>query len=108
MVMIKCTHHIKTMLGKLGDNTMYCATYKTHAMTTHDGGTGHTGNERDLDCHAQDTGGTDIGPAKDNESTNSSDTMLTFGGSEADGCLGNLLPSSQANLTTLTTDIKSL
>ena len=56
----------------------------------------------------QDTEGIDIGPNNDNESTNSSDTMLAFGGSEADGHLSNLLTSSQANLTVLTGEINSL
>ena len=36
------------------------------------------------------------------------DTMLAFGGSEVDGYLGNLLASSQANLTMLTRDNKWL
>ena len=37
------------MLGKLGDKYQsYCTTYKTHIMTTHHRGTGHTGKDRDL------------------------------------------------------------
>ena len=73
-------------------------------MTTHHGGTGHKGKDGDLDSHIDittkgDIGGIDLGPNNDNESTNSLDTTLAFGGSEADGHLGNLLPSSQANFT---------
>ena len=60
---------------------------------------GHTGEDRDLNPHIEDTEGIDIGHNNDNESTNHSDTMLSFGGSEVDGCHGNLLPNSQANLT---------
>ena len=71
-------------------------------MTTNHGGTGCTGEDRELDSHVKDTGGIDLGPNNDNESTNSLDTILAFGGLEADGCLGDLLPSSQANLTILT------
>ena len=77
-------------------------------MTTHHGGTGQPGKDRDLSSHVKDTGGIDIGPNNNNESTNSSYTMLAFGGSETDGCLGNLLPSSQANFTILTREINSL
>ena len=71
---------------------------KTHAMTTHHGGTGHNSKDRDLNSHIEDTRGMDIGPNNDNESTNSSDTMIAFSGSEADGHLCDLLPNSQANL----------
>ena len=51
------------MFRKLGDKYQkYCTTYKTHAMTTHHGGTGHTGKDGDLDSHIDittegDTGG---------------------------------------------------
>ena len=76
-------------------------------MTTHHGGTGYTGKDRDLDSYVEDTRGIDIGPDNDNESTNSLDTMLPFGGWEADGHLCDLLPSSQANLTILTREINS-
>ena len=100
---------LKTVPGKLGDKYQsYCTTYKTHAMTTCHRGTGHTGEDRDLNFHIEDTGGIDIGPNNDNESTNSLHTMLAYEGSEADGCLSNLLPSSQANLTILTREINSL
>ena len=60
------------MLRKLGDKYQsYCATYKTHAMNTHHGGTGCTGKDGDLDSHVDittegDTGGIDIGPNNDN------------------------------------------
>ena len=60
---------LKTMLGKIGNKYQsYCATYKTHAMTTCHGGTGHTDKNRELDSHIEDTGGIDIGPSDDNES----------------------------------------
>ena len=49
----------------------------------------------------------DIGPNNDNESTNSLDTMIAFGGSEADGHLGDLLPNSKANLGILAREINS-
>ena len=70
-------------------------------MTTCHGGTGCTGKDRELSSHVEGTRGIDIGPKNDNESTNSSDTTIAFGGLEADGHLDNLLHSSQANLTVL-------
>ena len=100
---------LKTMLRKIGDRYQsYTVTYKTHTMTTHHRETGHTGKDRDLDSHVEDTGGIDIGPYNDHESTNSLDTTIDFGGSEADGHLGNVLPNSQANLSVLTREINSL
>ena len=102
------------MLGKLRDKYQsYYATYKTYVMTTHHRGTGHTDEDQDIDSHIdittkEDTRGIDIGPNNDNESTSSSDTMFAFGGSLADGCLGDLLHSSQANLTILTREINNL
>ena len=77
-------------------------------MTTCHGGAGHTGKDRDLDSHIEDTRGMDIGSNNDNESTNSLDTMIDFGGSEVDGHLNDLLPNSQANLGILTREINSL
>ena len=73
-------------------------------MTISHGGTGCTDKDRDLNSHIDitteaDTRGIDRGPNNDNESTNSSDTMLALEGLEADDCLGDLLASSQANLT---------
>ena len=56
-------------------------------MTTRNGGTGHTSENRDLSSHIEDTRGMDIGPSNDNESTNRLDTTLAFGGLEADGHL---------------------
>ena len=50
------------MLRKLGDKYQsYYATYKTHTMTTHHGGTGHTSKNRDLNFHIETMGDTDIG-----------------------------------------------
>ena len=54
-------------------------------MTTHHGGAGQTCKDRDLNFHIEDTRGMDIGPNNDNESTDSSDIMIAFGGSEVDG-----------------------
>ena len=97
------------MLRRLRDKYQtYCATYKTHAMTMCHGGTGHTGKDGNLTSHVEDTRGIDIGPDNDNESTNSSDTILAFGGSEADGHLSDLLPRNQENLPVLTREINSL
>ena len=67
-----------------------------------------TGKDRDINSHLEDTRGIDTGHNNDNESTNSLDTTLAFGGSEADGHLGGLLPSSLASLTVLTREINSL
>ena len=64
-------------------------------MNIHHGGAGHTGEDRDLDCHIEDTVCLDIGPNNDIESTNRSDTMIAFGGSEADSHLSNHLPNNQ-------------
>ena len=91
---------LKSMLGKIRDRYQsYCATYKTHNMTTCHGGAGHTGKDRDFISHIEDTRGIDIGPNNDIESTNSSDTTTAFRGSEVDGHLGDLLPNGQANLS---------
>ena len=101
------------MFRKLGDKyKSYCTTYKTHTMTTCHGATEHTGKDGDLSSHIDittegDTRGIDIGPDNDNESTNSSDNMFAFGGSEEDGHLSDLT-SSQAKLTVLTREIHSL
>ena len=43
-----------------------------------------------------------------NESTNGSETTITFGGSVADGCLGDLLPNNQADLNILSREIHCL
>ena len=84
----------KTVLRKIEDRYQsYCATYKTHAMTTHHRGVGCAGEDRVLDSHIEDTGNKD-----DNESTNSSETMIAFRGSQANVCLSDLLPNSQADL----------
>ena len=46
---------LKTMPGNIGNRCQsYCATYKTQTMTTHHGGVGHTGKERDLNPHIED------------------------------------------------------
>ena len=76
----------KTMLRKLRYKYQsYCATYRTHAMTTCNGGMRHTGRGRDLNYHLDittegDTGGIDIGPNNDDESTNSSACFWRMGG----------------------------
>ena len=102
------------MLGKVRDKYQtYCAAYKTDTMTTCHGATGHTDIGRNLHSHIDittkgDTGGIDIGHDNNNESTNSSDILSAFGGSEVDGLFSNLLHSSQANLRVLTRNINSL
>ena len=50
----------------------------------------------------------DKGPNNDNESTNSSDTMIAFRGLEVDGHLYNLLLNSQAKVGILAREINSL
>ena len=82
-------------------------------MATHHGGTGHTDEDRDINSSIdittkEETGGIDIGPDNDNESTNSLDTMFAFRGSEVDGHLSDLLPSSQAKLTIHTREIMTM
>ena len=69
---------------------------------------GHTGEYRDLGSHIEYAAGTDIGPNNDNESTSSSDIIITFGGSAVDGCLSDLMPNGQANLSMLAREINSL
>ena len=100
---------LKTVLRKSGDRYhSYCATHKTQAMTTYQGGAGHKSKDRDLFSHIEDTRSMDIGPDNDNENTNSSDAMIAFRGSEAGGHLGDLLPNSQANIGILAREINSL
>ena len=97
------------MLRKLGDKyQIYSTTYKTHTMTNHYAGTEHIGEDRELNSHIKDIGGIDIDPNNDNESTNSSDITIAFGGLKADGHLGNPLRTNQANLTVPTREINSL
>ena len=72
-------------------------------MTTHHGGAGHAGKDKDLNSHKEDARNID-----DNESTNSSETTLVFGGSEMDGCFGDLLPNIQVDLNILHREINSL
>ena len=97
------------MLRKIRDRYQsYCATYKIHAMTTYYRGAGHTGEDRELNSHIEDTRGIDIGSLNDNECTDSLDTMVAFRESEADGHLSNPLPNSQANLSMLAREINSL
>ena len=50
----------------------------------------------------------DIGPDNDNDSTDSLNTPVAFGGLEADGCLSNLLPNGQADLNILTREVNKL
>ena len=72
-------------------------------MTTCHGAVGHAGKDRDLNSHIEDTRNID-----DNESTNSSETMIAFRGSEADDCRGDLSPNRQADMHMLTREIYSL
>ena len=107
---IKQAHSpLKSMLRKFSDKYQsYFAIYKTHDMTTCHRGTGHTGEDRELNSHIDDTGCIDKSPSNNNESTNISDTKIAFRGLEADGCLDDPLHRSQANLTVLTREINSL
>ena len=94
----------KTVLEKIRDRyQLYCTTYKTQTMTTHHRGTRHVGKDRDLSSHVEDTRNID-----DNVSTNSSETMIAFRGSETDGHLGEPLPNSQVDLILLAREINSL
>ena len=91
---------LKSVLRKIGDRYQsYCATYKTHAITTCHGGVGHIGKHRDLNSHVEDTRGIDIEPYNDNKSTNSSDTMIACRKSEVDGHLSDLLSNITARQT---------
>ena len=47
-------------------------------MTTYHRGMGHTGEDRDLNFHVEDTRSIDIGLNNDNESTNSLDTVISY------------------------------
>ena len=92
------------MVRKIGNRyQLYCATDKTHTMTTCHRGVGHAGKDRDLDSHVEDVVNID-----DNESTNSSETTIAFRGSEEDGHFGNLLSNSHADLNILAREIHSL
>ena len=69
------------MLGTISDRYQsYCATYKTHAMTSHHRGTGCTSEDKDLDPNVEDARGIDTGLDNDNEGTSSLDTTIAFGG----------------------------
>ena len=72
-------------------------------MTTCHGGAGHAGEDRNLNSHIEDTANID-----NNESTNSPETTIAFGGSGTDGHLGEPLPNSQVDLNILATEIHSL
>ena len=79
-------------------------------MTTHHGGVRHPGEDRELNSYIEDARDMDIdvSPDNDNESEHSSDTMVAFGGAEADGNLSNPLPNSQADLTLLAREVSHL
>ena len=95
---------LKTVLRKIRDSYQwYCATYQTHTMTTPHRGVGHAGKDRDLNSHIEDARNID-----DNESTNSSETTIAFGGSEADAPLSCLLSNSQADFNILPREKHSL
>ena len=72
-------------------------------MTTHHRGVGHTGEDRDLNSHVEDTRN-----VHDNESTDSSETMIDFRGSEMDGHHSDPLPNIQVDLSLLAREIHSL
>ena len=115
--MIRCWHKsnkwvcspLKTVLGRTGGRYQYyCTTYKTHTMTTDHGGTGHPGEDRELNSYIEDTKDIDIGSNNDNESENSSDSMVAFREVEANGHLSDPLPNSQTDLKLLTREISHL
>ena len=100
---------LKTMLRKIADrHQSYWTVYKTHVMTTPNREAGHMGEDRELNSHIEDAGGIDIGLNNGSDSTHSPDTMLTFRGVEADGCLSNLMPNTQADLNILTREVNNL
>ena len=100
---------LTTMFGKLRDRYQsYCTTYKIYTITTCHRGAGHACKDRDLNSHVEDARNIDMSPNHDNESTNSSDTTIVFGGSEADGHLSNFLPNSQSDLNILAREINSI
>ena len=72
-------------------------------LATHHGGVGHADKTIDFNSHVEDTRNID-----DNEITNSTETVIALRGSEMDGCLGNFLPNSHADLNILATEIHSL
>ena len=77
-------------------------------MATHHGGVGHPGEDRELNSYIEDARGIDIDLNNDNESEQSSDTMVAFGGAAANGHLSDPLPCSQTDLKLLTREISSL
>ena len=77
-------------------------------MTTHHGGVGHPGEDRELNFSIEDARGIDIGTNNDNESEHSCDTMVTFGGAEANGHLSDPLPNSKPGLKLLTKEMSHL
>ena len=79
--------------------------YKTHAMATHYGGTGHL-IDRDINLHVDDA--ETAGLENDNESTGGSDATITLGVPEAEGHPDDLINSNQPKLTALTRGINDL
>ena len=99
---------LKTVLGRIRDRYQaYYTTYKTHAMTTHHGGTGHQ-VDRDTNLHIEDMEGINVGPDNDNESTSGLDTTIVFGRSEVHGHPSSLILSNQAKLTACIREIHHL
>ena len=97
---------LKTMLGKIRNrHQTYCTVHKTHALATHQGGTGHP-IDRDINLHVKDPEATGID--NDNESTSGSDTTVALGGLEVEGNTDELLPNNQAKLTAFTREINQL
>ena len=78
-----------------------------HAMATCHRGTGCP-VDRDINLHIEDMEGINTGPDNDNESTGGSDTIIAFGGSEADDHPSKLIPSNQAKLTALMRELHDL
>ena len=81
----------------------YCPMYKTHAMATCHGGTGHP-LDRAINLNAEDPEPTDI----DNKSTHGSDTTVALGEPEAEGHPDDPIYSYQDKLMSLMREINDL
>ena len=95
---------LKTVLGKIWDQYQaYCTTYKTHAMATHHGGTGHP-LDSSLYMLTEDADHADI----DSESTHSSDATVALGDPEGVGHPEHPVYNNQDRLMALTREINDL
>ena len=94
----------KTALGKIRDKYQaYYTMYKTHAMTTHHGGTGCP-LDGGINLNTEDQEPMDI----DNESTQGSHATVALEGSEAEGHPNEPVYSYQGKLTAPTRKMNDL